>query len=558
MISGIWRRFGTPFAFISVKSQLFINTIEMKKLIITSILALLIASATTVRAQDYPREYLGLPGDNFNLYAVMDLFRNSETLEDFERSLNDPDSRINNLDLNVDNFVDYITVSDYVDKKVHTIVLRALLGRNEYQDVAVFTVQKLRRKRVMIQLIGDVALYGRNYVIEPVITKKRGQRLYADPVYAENTTVINNYYWDIFDWPIAVYIYRPHYNAWHSSWHWGYYPGYWNSWRPYYWDYYYGYHSGWNHHYYTYYNHWDHLRYTRYNDFYFNGIRQQSSQVNHKIADGSYKETYSRPEQRVEGAELYNRIRTSTGNLSRRTSGTTVTGSGTTPSSVSNRRTASDSRTEEQRRAGNTDAGSRTVEPRNAETKANEAMESERRAAESRVTEARESERRAAESRATEARESERRAAESRATEARESERRAAESRATEARDAERRAVEAREAQNRTAEAKDIERRAAESRAVEERAAEAREAQNRAAEARESERRAAESRANESRESERRVAESRANEARESDRRAAESRANEARDSERRAAETRRSESNTTSSSRIDKPNRQQ
>ena len=63
----------------------------MKNLIITSILALLIASATTVRAQDYPREYLGLPGDNLNLYAVMDLFRNSETLEDFERSLNDPE-----------------------------------------------------------------------------------------------------------------------------------------------------------------------------------------------------------------------------------------------------------------------------------------------------------------------------------------------------------------------------------------------------------------------------------------------------------------------------------
>jgi hypothetical protein len=467
----------------------------MKNLIITSILALLIASATTVRAKEYPREYLGLPGDNLNLYAVMDLFRSSETLEDFERSLNDPNSRINNLDLNGDNFVDYITVSDYVDKKVHTIVLRALLGRNEYQDVAVFTVRKQGRKRVMIQLIGDAALYGRNYVVEPAKTKKHGQSFYADPVYAENVTIINNYYWDIFDWPVAVNICGPRYNGWHSSWHWGYYPDYWNPWRPFFWDYYYGYHSGWNHHYYTFYTHCEHPRYHRYNDFYYNGIRQQSSHVNYKIADGSYRETYSRPDQRIEGTELYNRIRTSTNDESRRTTGATVTGRRTTPSPVSTRRTDTDSRTEDLKTTVNRDAGRRAEETRNAETMDAQARDAERRASEARANEARESERRATESRANEIRESERRAIDSRVNEARESERRAAESRANEAR--------------------------------------------------ESERRAAESRANEARESERRAAESRANEARESERRAAESR----------AAESTRRESTTTSGSRIDKPN---
>ena len=52
----------------------------MKKFIITPVLAILIASVTSVRAQDYPEEYLGLPGDNLNLYAVMQLFQESETL----------------------------------------------------------------------------------------------------------------------------------------------------------------------------------------------------------------------------------------------------------------------------------------------------------------------------------------------------------------------------------------------------------------------------------------------------------------------------------------------
>ena len=133
----------------------------MKKLIIISVLALLTAVGSTARTESYPDEYLGLPGDNFNLYATMKLFQESETLEDFERSLNDENSRINNLDLNGDNLVDYIMVMDYADGNVHTIVLRAALNRDETQDIAVFTVERYSDESVRIQLIGDEALYGR-------------------------------------------------------------------------------------------------------------------------------------------------------------------------------------------------------------------------------------------------------------------------------------------------------------------------------------------------------------------------------------------------------------
>ena len=40
---------------------------------IYAIFTLLVFAATSslVAAQDYPDEYLGLPGDNLNLYAVM-------------------------------------------------------------------------------------------------------------------------------------------------------------------------------------------------------------------------------------------------------------------------------------------------------------------------------------------------------------------------------------------------------------------------------------------------------------------------------------------------------
>ena len=53
---------------------------------------------------------LGLPGDNLNLYGVLDLFQKSETLEEFEKKLNSEDSKINNLDLNGNNKIGYCSV----------------------------------------------------------------------------------------------------------------------------------------------------------------------------------------------------------------------------------------------------------------------------------------------------------------------------------------------------------------------------------------------------------------------------------------------------------------
>lgn len=279
----------------------------MKKLIITSILAVLVAFGTTVMAQDYPDEYLGLPGDNLNLYAVMKLFQESETLEGFERSLNAEDSRINNLDLNGDNYVDYITVSDYVDGDVHTIVLRAVLDQNEYQDVAVFTVQKFHNGSVQIQLVGDEALYGNNYIIEPYYEET------PNPGYTGNQTVVNvtvvrTTPYQIAAWPLIRFIYLPNYIVWRSSWYWGFYPRYWKPWRSYYWHYYYGYHYNWYHYYYRHYHYWDRPRYTRYNDFYYSKIRVFSPKVVVNIKGGNYRSTYARPEQRRDGEAIYTKM----------------------------------------------------------------------------------------------------------------------------------------------------------------------------------------------------------------------------------------------------------
>jgi hypothetical protein len=278
----------------------------MKRFLTITILAVMTAVSTTIKAQVQPDEYLGLPGDNFNLYAVMNLFQQSETLEGFEKSLNDENTRINNLDLNGDNIIDYIKVIDYVNGNAHTIVLRAVLGRNETQDVAVFTVQKFNNGSVQIQLTGDEVLYGRNYIIEPIYAET------ANPGYIHysnryNGTAYSTTYFEVAVWPLVRFIFLPSYLTWCSSWYWDYYPNYWHPWRPYYWDYYYGYHFNWYPQYYQHYHHCDYHRYAHWDDFYYHGHRAHSHNVSMRIDAGRYQATYSHPEQRREGEALYSR-----------------------------------------------------------------------------------------------------------------------------------------------------------------------------------------------------------------------------------------------------------
>jgi hypothetical protein len=290
----------------------------MKKLLLTSTLALLTTVWSMVGAQDYPSEYLGLPGDNLNLYATMKLFQESETLEIFEKKLNDENSMLNNLDLNGDNYVDYIMVIDYVDGDVHSIVLRASLNSMETQDVAVFTVQRLRDGSVQVQLVGDEALYGRNYIIEPIYAESGetpNPGYIGNSGHSGNIAVVRTTTYQVAAWPVIRYIYLPTYVSWHSSWYWGYYPSYWNPWRPFYWHTYYGYHYNWHNHYYSHYRSWNYNRFNNYNDFYYSSIRTYSTNVRTRINNGNYNNTYSRPDLRKDGEALY--VRTNTGQNAR-------------------------------------------------------------------------------------------------------------------------------------------------------------------------------------------------------------------------------------------------
>jgi len=144
--------------------------------------------------------------DNLDLRAVASIFGDSQDLADFERRLNDPKTQISNLDLNGDNQVDYLRVIESVEGNAHLIIIQSVLGRDTFQDIATIEVERDNNNQVQVQVVGDVYMYGNNYIYEPVYS-------YAPPIYTS--------FW--------VGSYRPYY----SSWYWGYYPSYYSFWAPY-------------------------------------------------------------------------------------------------------------------------------------------------------------------------------------------------------------------------------------------------------------------------------------------------------------------------------------
>jgi hypothetical protein len=251
------------------------------------------------------KDSLGLPGDNLDLAAVLNIFKESTSTEDFEKKLNSADTKINNLDLNHDGQVDYIRVIESGKGKNHELVLQAPVSKSESQDVAVIQLEKKDNNLVHVQIVGDETLYGKNYVVEPQeqpkaaasqttqpATKQSETKskpvddVYADPTPNKNSpTVVNNNYYDsqqptvyvnVWGWPSVQYIYGPQYVFWVSPWYWGYYPGWWNPWSPFGW---YGYRQhimGYGYYGYYRHSHYNHMG-GAYNGYY--GHRVTSSYV---------------------------------------------------------------------------------------------------------------------------------------------------------------------------------------------------------------------------------------------------------------------------------------
>lgn len=169
--------------------------------------AIFLIAITNINAQDVTTVNAldGNYGDNLDLEAVASVFADAKDLADFEYRLNDPKTQISNLDLNDDNQVDYLRVVETAEKDTHVIAIQAVIGDDLYQDVATLEVEKDEKGATQVQVVGDVYLYGTNYIIEPVYVKK---------------PTIFKFFW------------KNHYRPYRSTYRWGYYPKHYRVWSP--------------------------------------------------------------------------------------------------------------------------------------------------------------------------------------------------------------------------------------------------------------------------------------------------------------------------------------
>ena len=221
--------------------------------IITSLLALLLVTNIFAQADDRPEN----TGDNFSLEGALVLFKKSNSLEEFEKMLNEENNNVNNLDLNNNGEIDYIVVNDNQEGDAHAIVLSVYLSETEKQDIAVIGIEKVGAESAKLQIEGDPDLYPENTIVEP---KEDGDAYQnTDNLYIRNTTILsvdenlnelnnqavaNDYTTDseqfengqvfvnVWLWPSVRFLYAPVYVAWRSPWRWRVYPGWWRPWRP--------------------------------------------------------------------------------------------------------------------------------------------------------------------------------------------------------------------------------------------------------------------------------------------------------------------------------------
>lgn len=181
-------------------------------------LFLLLVGVTVVQGQQRDVE---VPGDNFSLEGALELFKKSESPEEFEKLLNAQDSKVNNLDLNGDGYIDYVRVIDRNEGNIHTFTLQAIVADDQVQDVAVIALEKKTNDKAVLQIIGDEDVYGMETIIEPT----REVRVNAGTSTA--TTFVN-----VWTWPSVQYVYSPYYTVWVSPWSWAVRPIGWHHWHP--------------------------------------------------------------------------------------------------------------------------------------------------------------------------------------------------------------------------------------------------------------------------------------------------------------------------------------
>ncbi len=142
--------------------------------------------------------------DGLDLQALTELVKKGKSAEDIEGKLNQPGG-INNLDLDEDNKVDFIKVTEYGNKKdAYGFSFTVNLDGGEEQEIAEIEIEKAGENAEIVTR-GNEQIYGRNQCYHS---------------YHPVTTFL-----------LWSYLIRPH-PFYFSPWRYGYYPSYYGYHRP--------------------------------------------------------------------------------------------------------------------------------------------------------------------------------------------------------------------------------------------------------------------------------------------------------------------------------------
>ena len=173
--------------------------------------------------------------DNFDLERVGDVLRRSRNAEDFERSLNRAGG-INNLDLNGDGYVDYVSVrefDDFDDPNCRGLSMYTQYGPDMIQELGtvMFYRDEPRYPGARILLRGDPQIYGDNVYYETNWLDQtlqlvsylfnRDRDIYSTPYYYDNypnwyetyevveTPIYRQRIVELYPQPVLVYTTQP-------------------------------------------------------------------------------------------------------------------------------------------------------------------------------------------------------------------------------------------------------------------------------------------------------------------------------------------------------------
>lgn len=165
------------------------------------------ANANTMVAEDMPFDETDpWVKDNFDLQRAGELLQKSRSPAEFESYLNEPDG-INNLDLNGDGDVDYISVEEFEDRDdgQRGLSLFARYGPDIVQNIASIFLYRdePRYPGARVLLRGDDVLYGDNYYYESNwLDKTLG---IASLLFGDHPRYVSPYYYDHYPPNYVVY-----------------------------------------------------------------------------------------------------------------------------------------------------------------------------------------------------------------------------------------------------------------------------------------------------------------------------------------------------------------